>query len=85
MQGSIRVKLNKGFGPSQVVELQGFPATFWIVTKPGPNSELEDICFMANLLSYTVQCKGGLETNDIYGFYESSTEAHAVARRLLAG
>jgi len=83
MQGVQRVWLhNPGHGDLKV-ELQGFPATFWIVTKPTPVSEMGDICFETNMLEFACQVRGGLDDALIHGIYVNQSEAERVARTLL--
>jgi hypothetical protein len=84
MQGVQRVWLHSPGHGNLRVELQGFPATFWVVTKPTPTSELGDICFEANIIELACQFRGGLDETTIHGIYVSEVEAQRVAANLLA-
>jgi hypothetical protein len=84
MQGVQRVWLHSPGHGNLRVELQGFPATFWVVTKPTSSSEVDDICFEANIFGLADQFRAGLDETTIHGIYVSEVEAQRVAVNLLA-
>jgi len=57
--------------------------SFWVVTKPAPNSILPDILFEADLKRFALQIRGGLNPADIICIYTEKAEAEAMARDLL--
>ena len=58
---------------------------FWMVTNPGPNSELADICFETSLENLALQMKGGLSMDADPTMFTDRTEAELEARcRLVA-
>jgi hypothetical protein len=56
---------------------------FWIVTRPTDKSGLSDICFESNIGQMENQFRGGLESNDILGMYNSKLEAEWIAKKLI--
>ena len=84
MQGTTRVLLDRPVFPPLPVELQGFPATFWIVTKPKAGQTVGDICIEANLLQFACMVRGGLDENTIHGIYVSGSLARAEVEGLIA-
>lgn len=83
MQGTTRVLLEHPLLPPLAVELQGFPATFWVVTKPKAGQAVEDTCFEVNLLQFACMVRGGLDESAIHGVYVSGAMARAKAEGLL--
>ena len=59
-------------------------ARFWVVTKPGPESVLADICFEADAKGLALQFRGGLKEADIHALYTGRGEAEKEAKRILA-
>jgi len=59
-------------------------ATFWVVTKPGSESVLADICFETDTKGLARQFRGGLKEDDIHALYTKRGEAEKEARRILA-
>jgi len=57
---------------------------FWVVTKPGPESELGDICFETDVKGLALQFRGGLKEDDIHAFYTAHDEAEKEAKRIMA-
>ncbi|MBI4679167.1 MAG: hypothetical protein HY748_16450 [Elusimicrobia bacterium] len=57
---------------------------FWVVVKPGPVSELGDICFETDAKGLALQLKGGLDEGDIHALYTACEEAQKEAGRILA-
>ena len=58
---------------------------FWVVTKPGPDSVLVDVCFETDAKGLCRQALGGLGENEIHALYTGRSEAEKEAKRLLAG
>lgn len=56
----------------------------WVVTKPGPVSELGDICFETDAKGLALQFRGGLKEEDIHALYTIHEEAEKEAKRILA-
>ena len=57
----------------------------WVVTDPGPRSELGDICFRADLAGLTLQVKGGLDLEAQHAcIYLKEAEAREDATKRLA-
>ena len=83
MQGVTNVLLDRPLSPPLRVQLQGFPASFWVVTKPKPGQAVADICFEVNILQFASMVRGGLNENTIHGIYVSASLARAEAERLL--
>ena len=84
MQGTIRVLLDRPFLPPLLVELQGFPARFWVVAKPKEGQSMEDICCEINLPQFACLVRGGFDENLIHGIYVSASLARTEAENLLA-
>ena len=82
-QGVTKYRLPTPCRELQTVELQGFPATFHVVTTPTSESELGDICWECNILEFACQIKGGLNEKTIVGLYNHGPTARAVAKDLL--
>ena len=59
------------------------PEKFWLVTKPSPVSQLEDICFACTFGGLMNQVRGGLHEDEIVGIYADEGEARRAAARLL--
>lgn len=57
---------------------------FWVVTRPGDTSVLEDILFEATVAEMGRQFRGGLDPRDILGLFTDKTRARAVAFDQLA-
>ena len=57
--------------------------TLWVVTKPGPESELGDICFETDANGLALQFLGGLKPDEIHAFYTERKEAEKEAIRIL--
>ena len=57
---------------------------FWIVTRPGPESVLADVCFETDAKGLCRQVMGGLGENDIHALYTGRREAGKEAKRILA-
>ena len=85
MQGVSSVLLDRPLSPPLRVQLQGFPMSFWGVTKPKPGQAVEDICFEVNILQFALMVRGGLDENTIHGIYVSGSLARTEAERLLKG
>lgn len=62
------------------VKMVKFPKKFWIVEKPGPDSEIEDVFYESNMLDFHLQTRGGLEWNKIQGFYTDKKTAEKAAK-----
>ncbi len=56
---------------------------FWMVTKPGPVSELGDICFETDAKGLALQFRGGLKEEDIHAIYTDHKEAEKEAKRIM--
>ena len=56
---------------------------FWVVTYPTPNSLIQDICFESDVVYFANQMRGGLEMEEVYGFYKNESDAIAKAKELL--
>lgn len=67
------------------MRIEGIPERFWIVTKPTQNSELGDCCFDVDFRQFALQIRGGLNIQDIVGFFADGDAARKTATRLLAG
>jgi hypothetical protein len=57
--------------------------TFWVVTKPTPDSTLVDIVFESTIMGMMRQTLGGLREKDIVGIYKHETTARQIGERLL--
>ena len=80
---SPRITEHARHSPPSPVEIQGFPATFWIVTKPKPGQTVDDICCEVNILQFACMVRGGMDESTIHGIYVSGVMARAVADALL--
>ena len=56
---------------------------FWVVTKPGPVSEIGDICFETDAKGLALQFRGGLKEEEIHAIYTDHDEAENEAERIL--
>lgn len=56
----------------------------WVVTKPGRESELADVCFETDAKGLALQFRGGLQPEDIHAIYTIREEAEKEANRILA-
>lgn len=56
----------------------------WVVVRPGPSSELADVCFETDAKGLALQFKGGLNPEEIHAVYTSMNEAQREAERILA-
>ena len=52
----------------------------WVVTKPRPESVIEDICFGTDIKGLRFQFLGGLTEEEILGIYTTQEEAKEAAR-----
>ena len=82
-QGVERVCLRNPTSGMQVIELQGFPARFWVVTQPTTESELGDFCFECNILEFACQIRGGLRVGTIVGCYNDEKTTRHKSQELL--
>ncbi len=57
--------------------------TFWVVTDPGPDSDLADCCYKASLHDLYLQIKGGFAMDGHPTLFTDETEARAEASRRL--
>ena len=48
---------------------------FFIVEKPGKDSEMEDVVYELSLPEFALQIKGGLEVKNILGVYKQKSDA----------
>jgi len=48
---------------------------FFIVEKPGKNSEMEDVVYELSLPEFALQVKGGLDVKNILGVYKQKSDA----------
>jgi hypothetical protein len=55
----------------------------WLVTKPGPLSEMADVCWECNWIDLGNAFKGGLEGAEVVGLYYHEVPARNVAQSLL--
>lgn len=65
------------------MQLQGIPERFWVVTRPSPASQLEDILFSCTIERLMHQARGGLRQADILGIYADEGMAVEMAKKLL--
>ena len=65
------------------MEVHGMPEQFWVVTKPSPVSEPEDICFACTFGGLMNQFRGGLHEDEIVAIHADEGEARQAALRLL--
>jgi hypothetical protein len=56
---------------------------FWVVTYPTINSLIQDICFESDVVYFANQMRGGLEMEEVYGFYKNEFDATKKAKELL--
>ena len=57
---------------------------FWILTKPRPLSEIEDILFQTDLKGLFFHIQGGLQYHEIFGIYPNEALAREHAEKLMA-
>ena len=57
--------------------------SFWVVTKPTPDSEMVDVLFESSPTGMLLQGKGGLTAAKVHGVYDNEAEAKAEAEKLL--
>ncbi len=65
------------------MEVHGMPQQFWVVTKPLPVSEPEDVCFPCTFERLLLQGRGGLHEDEIVAIHADEGEARQAALRLL--
>ena len=62
-----------------VKEAEGLPVDevgkFFVVEKPGKNSEMEDVVWECDLPTFALQVKGGLDIKNILGVYKQKSDA----------
>ncbi len=51
----------------------------WIVTKATVNSTLIDVLFQATPRDFALQVRGGLDPDEIVGWFDSHSEANQIA------
>jgi len=72
---------------SPITEVEKIPVdevgTFFIVEKPGKNSEMEDVVYSSTLPEFALQVKGGLKTEDILGIYKQKSDARRAGTEAL--
>ena len=51
----------------------------WIVTKATKSSTLEDVLYQATPYELALQIKGGLEPDEIIGWFDNASEANQIA------
>jgi len=74
------VDLLKEVEEAEVVkEMEGIPVDevgkFFIVEKPGKDSEMEDVVYELSLPEFALQIKGGLDIKNILGVYKQKSDA----------
>ena len=79
-----RIQQDDSRQDDQGMVIVGMPETFWVVTRPTPNSELGDICFESDFKRFALQVRGGLKVENILGIYADQEVANATATKLLA-
>ena len=57
--------------------------TLWVVTEPTSVSELDDICFEADMQRLQLQFAGGLVASEIVATFTTKKEAVKLAKALL--
>ena len=57
--------------------------TFWVITKPTPESELTDILMETDISNMMLQSKGGLMDEGIIGVYKNGQKAKMIAQQLI--
>ena len=68
---------------SSSVEIVGMPPHFWLVTKPTPTSQVEDVCTKCSFKRLAHMLKNGLLLEDIVGFYARKGAAIKRAQALV--
>ena len=62
-----------------VKEAEGLPVDevgkFFVVEKPGKDSEMEDVVWECDLPTFALQIKGGLDVKNILGVYKQKSDA----------
>ena len=56
---------------------------FFIVEKPGKDSEMEDVVYELSLPEFALQIKGGLEIKNILGVYKQKSDARRAGTEAL--
>jgi hypothetical protein len=51
----------------------------WIVTRARPISTLADICFQVTPREFALQIRGGLDPDEIIGWFDHASEANQIA------
>lgn len=74
------VDLLKEVEEAEVVkEVEGLPVDevgkFFVVEKPGKDSEMEDVVWECDLPTFALQIKGGLDVKNILGVYKQKSDA----------
>ena len=74
------VDLLKEVEEAEVVkEAEGLPVDevgkFFVVEKPGKDSEMEDVVWECDLPTFALQIKGGLDVKNILGVYKQKSDA----------
>ena len=74
------VDLLKEVEEAEVVkEVEGLPVDevgkFFVVEKPGKDSEIEDVVWECDLSTFALQIKGGLDVKNILGVYKQKSDA----------
>ena len=77
------VDLLKEVEEAEVVkEAEGLPVDevgkFFVVEKPGKDSEMEDVVWECDLSTFALQIKGGLDVKNILGVYKQKSDARRV-------
>lgn len=55
----------------------------YVVTKPGPKSVIEDVCFECDIHRLHLQYAGGMDPAEVVAFFDDPHEAHELATELL--
>ena len=50
---------------------------------PSPTSEIGDICFRCNFITFALQARGGLDENEIVAIFADQQPAVELAEKLL--
>jgi len=70
-----------------VKEVEGLPideiGKFFIVEKPGKDSEMDDVVWETSLPEFALQIKGGLEIKNILGVYKQKSDARRAGTEAL--
>jgi len=70
-----------------VKEAEGLPVDevgkFFIVEKPGKDSEMEDVVYELSLPEFALQIKGGLDVKNILGVYKQKSDARRAGTEAL--